>query len=916
MGREAESARLDRLVDGVLVGAGGSLVLSGAAGVGKTVLLDVVAERAARRGAKVLIARGVESEAQLAFSTLGDLVTPLLGRVAELPPVQGAALLGALALGPSRAGDRFAVCVATWGLLLAHAATRPVVLLVDDVQWVDASSLQCLGYAARRASKRPLGIVLTSRESGGVPVTDDLPQLTIGPLEPSAARALLSRIAPDLERPVVDRVLEAAGGLPLALVELAAGLGPEQRCRLPPRVPLPPGPLLTEVYLRRIRALSGPSRTLLLVAAAYEGDDLRTVAAAAGSVGCGLDDLTAAEEAGLVGIEGGRLTFTHPLVRGATYHGARGRSRRAAHAALAGVVTGEGRTWHRAAAAVEPEEEVAAELEHVARSALVRRAPADASTAFERSARLTPERSAATRRLVAAGETAVTAGQPERALSLLEEAVAGTDDRSLRASARHLQGLTLLWRRGVGPAVEMLVTEATRIQLDDPCSAAVMLADASLALNTAADTHEALEVAERAAALLGGSGTATARAHVFAALGWALLLRGQAARAQQVLARVDRLTRADDPLGPTGDHVKGWLYGGVVTGAFEATVAHTSAMCADARRAGALGALPNLLVVVADCAYRMGDWAGADRALTEAQHVGRDTGQAVPGHAAVIAARLAGARGQSEECRAMLGAVVDGATASGMRSGLHYARAGLGFLELGLARAGAAVQHLEWVSAAAEHDGMVEPTLIPWAPDLVEAYLRMGRARDARRAAHRLVERADTAGTAVAAAAASRCRGMVHADYDEPFLQALRLDDDRPMPFERARTQLAYGRRLHRAKRRVQAREHLHEAVSGFERLGARPWAAQAAAELRAAGGRRTREPTEQLTEQERRVVAAVQRGGSNRDIAAELFLSPKTVEFHLGKIYRKLGVSSRTQLVASDRPDQVEQVEPPAVGG
>lgn len=237
-----------------------------------------------------------------------------------------------------------------------------------------------------------------------------------------------------------------------------------------------------------------------------------------------------------------------------------------------------------------------------------------------------------------------------------------------------------------------------------------------------------------------------------------------------------------------------------------------------------------------------------------------------------------------------------------------------------LSRADAAVEQLSWVARATDAAGMEEPTLIPWAPDLVEAFLRADRRDDARQAVTVLGRRADAAGTTIAAAAHARCRGLVDDDFDVTFVLALQLDDKRPMPFERARTLLAYGRRLHRGKRRAEARERLREALATFERLGATPWAAQAAAELRAAGGRH---PTgsrgaiaRALTTQEHRVAAAVVAGASNREAAAELFLSQKTIEFHLGQIYRKLGVRSRTQLAAAlaagagsaitgDQPDQ-----------
>jgi len=906
IGRQVELATLDRLLDGVLAGQGGALVVHGEAGIGKSALLEALRERTADRGAAVLLARGVESEAEVAFSTLGDLLGPLLGDLGSLPAPQSAALAGALALAPPEPGGRFAVCVATLGLLLRAAARRPLLVIVDDLHWVDASSQECLRYAARRCTG-PLAVVLAVRHGDAVRSVADLPRLPVAALTPASARDLLADVAPDLARTVADEVVEAAAGLPLALRELPAALEPGQRTGLTPLgVPLPPGPLLHEVYGRRIDALPDAVRRALQVAAAYEGDELRVLAPACAAVGTGADQLAAAETAGLLRMADGRLAFTHPLVRSAAYHGAAPAERRRAHAALADLLSGQQRAWHLSAAALGPDEAVAAELERSAAATLAKRAPGPASLAFERAARLSRGVAPFTRRLLAAGETAAAAGLPERALILLQE-VGAVDDGASRAPARHLQALTLLWTRGVEPAVDILVHEAGRIETTAPARAAAMLADASLSCNVAADTARALEIAQRAAALLRDQTDPLVRTHVLSALGWALLLRGRGREARDVIAEVEVLASENDQVSPTGDALKGLLHAHLVAGELERADAESRALCARARTAGAIAALPNLLVVVADCAYRTGNWDAADVALAEAAVTGDETGQPTrAGLAGVIAARLSAARGLEDECRDSLRAVIAAAEAMGMRSGLYYARAALGFLELGLSRVDAAVEPLEWVAHSAEKDGFEEPTLIPWAPDLIEAYLRAGRLQDARAALEVLGRRAAAADTTTASALHQRCRGLVEDRFDDGFRSALELDDQRPMPFERARTLLAYGRRLHRARRRSEARERLHEAVSGFERLGATPWTAQSRAELLAAGGRRRPVPGPDLTAQERRVARAVVQGASNRDIAAELFLSPKTVEFHLGRIYRKLNIRSRTQLAAilDTRPD------------
>ncbi len=914
IGREVEVRRLEAVLGDLLDGRGGSLALHGAPGIGKSALVHALQAMAVDRGVLVVSARGVEGESELAFSTLADLLAPLHSGLASLPGPQRDALASALALGPPRPGDRFAVCVATLGLLRSGAGTRPVLAVVDDLQWSDAASRECLLYAARRASGRCAVVVVERDEAPGppAPASADLPRLVVGALDRPSALAVLADRAPDLAPAVAAAVAAAAAGVPLALVELPAGLPPAQRTgatELPG--PFLPGPRMGEVFGRRVDALPDAAREALLVAVLHDGDELAVVDRACATLGCRSDDLAPAEAAGLLRLDGGRVTFCHPLARGAAYQRATPSRRRSAHAALAGVLTGSRRAWHLGEAAVASDEGVAAELEHAAQETLERRAPGPASLVFERAARLSPDPRAGGRRLLAAAEAAASAGSPQRALPLLEE-VAGSGITGLRAPARHLQAMVLLWSRGVQPAVGILEREADAVLPSDPARAAAMLADASVGASAAGDARRALELASRAASLAGdhaGPADPVARAHALATLAWAALLRAQPRRAREAVREAEGLAGADDPLGPGGRSLVALLQCRLVLGDFEHVVAAGSAACELLRGAGAIAALPNLLVVVADAAYRRGDWAGADEALREAVRTGTEVGQgAGSGHAAAVAAQLAAARGQEAQCRATVEAVIAGSGRTGMLSGLHFAHAALGLLELGSERTGAALEQLARAARLADEAGIDEPTLVPWAPDLVEALVRAGRPDDARAALEVFARRVTAVGTTSAAAALARCRGLVEDDFDPPFHDALRLDGLRPMPFERARALLCYGRRLHRSRRRAEAREHLRAALDGFDLLGARPWAEQARAELRAAGGRPApaarSDPTAlaSLTAQERRVVAGVLRGASTREVAADMYLSPKTVEFHLDRIYRKIGVRSRTQLAAALR--------------
>jgi DNA-binding CsgD family transcriptional regulator len=319
--------------------------------------------------------------------------------------------------------------------------------------------------------------------------------------------------------------------------------------------------------------------------------------------------------------------------------------------------------------------------------------------------------------------------------------------------------------------------------------------------------------------------------------------------------------------------------------------------------------------VAADTAYRVGDWDTADVEVSEAVRLAEETGQrASLSFALVVLARLAAARGEVDRARAATSQALEIAERASMMGVTAGAIGALAFLELGVGRVDKAIGALEELGRQADEAGFEEPAVIPWAPDLVEAYAQAGRDEDAKRAATRLHAQAERTDGAVARAFAARCRGLTSPeDLDEPFAEALELHDVRPVPFERARTLLAFGTRLHRARRRVEARRRLRCALETFERLRAEPWAERARAELRAAGAikrERVGDPDE-LTAQEVRVSRAVARGATNREVAAEMFLSPKTIEFHLGCVYRKLGIHSRTELAALAAQGRLEVGKP-----
>ena len=864
VGRSQELAALDQLVADLLADGGRALLLHGDAGIGKTTLLEALVERCGD-DVVVLRARGVETEAELAFSALADLLTPLAGGLSELPAPQSAALAAALALGPPAPGDRMAVCVATLGLLRAAATARPLMVVVDDLQWLDDASLECVLYAARRAGGR-LALALAARDPWEPLERSGLPGLRLAPFDGAVALELLRRAAPDLSAPLAQAVGEAAAGNPLALVELPATLTPAQRAGVAAiELPFAPGSRLANAFAQRIDELGAPARRALLAAAAHAGEDMTTIAAACPDAA----RLAEAEERGLVRLTAGHVRFAHPLVRGAAYHAARPADRRGAHTALAGVLTGERRVWHLAAAAVEPDEPLAAELEALAGEAASRRGFAAASAALERAARLTPDPAAVAERLLAAGRAAGAAGAPQRALALLEEAAGVSPDWHVRARADHLRGRFMVWCGRPGEAATLLLAAAERVAGEDRILAAAMLADAANGASNTSEYAWAEELAQRAAALLQAGDDPSARAPVLAILGWMLILRGKAPQARPLLAEARRLAREFDELGPHWPWLHILLRARITLEELECARAESEDLCGRAADAGALATLSGGLLIAADAAFRLGDWDAADDASREAVRVAADTGQAAwLGFAVSTRARLTAARGLEAESREAIATARGISESEGISAGLRFVQGTLGFLELGLDRPDEAIAALEPLEPILEEAGLEEPTLVPWAPDLVEAYVRAGRPADAQRVLATLDRQAASTQTAFAGAAAARCHGMLADDFEPAFATALALHDRRPMPFERARTVLALGRRLHRARRRVEARERLHEALAEFERLGAGAWAAQAQCELRAAGGRRRRSGDGSLTPQEERVAAAVRRGASNREIA------------------------------------------------
>jgi DNA-binding CsgD family transcriptional regulator len=905
IGRRTELDRITALLDRARARQGSALVIVGDPGIGKTALLEAASESAG--GMLVAAATGVESEATLPYAALSEICGPLLAGIAELPAPQADAVGAALALAPAPTapGDRLAVFSGFLGLLRIAARDQPVLVSVDDAHWLDSASAECLGYAARRIEGDRVAII-AARRPGTEPegrLGDDLPELTLGGLGREAALELVRGSGAELTESGADALLEVALGNPLALLELPALMSEDQRRGVAPLDPPPtPNGALGEAFEVRIERAGERAREALVVAAAASDRALTPVVAACRELGVDDEALERAEAEGLVEIEGDRISFSHPLLRAIAYRRAPADARRRAHRALAAHTEGDARAWHLATAAIGIDPGAAEALDEAARRATSRGAHAAAADALERAAQLSegPSRSG---RLFAAGLAAALGGAFDRAAALLESA-ADTNDPKIRATVNHLLAMVRL-TGGVGTALdnhELLITEAEGLLEADPAAAAALFADAGVAAAVAGFTRLVLDASERALAALPSDASATTRCQVHSINGMGLAMRCRAAEALPAYERALELLPQIDFLSHAPQSIALALGACVSTGQESALRDGVSSLAAVARKRRALGILPYLQQLGADAAYRLGDWETAERESNDAVVSAELSGQAGPlSIALAVRARILAARGDEAAARSSAETAIELGGPPGNGASVFWASAASGFLELSLGRSAEAIEALEQTRVLSELAELEDPLIIPWAPDLVEAYARSGRMGDAQALAEELAERAKRSGAPLAAALAERCSAIARTTERAGFERALDHHDAASQPFERARTLLAFGSRLHRDRRRVEARERLRESLAIFERLGANPWAEQARAELRAAGAtpRRDVDDSDELTPQELRVAFAVARGAKNREVAAELFLSPKTVEFHLGRIYRKLGIHSRTELAA-----------------
>jgi DNA-binding CsgD family transcriptional regulator len=896
--RGPERAALDRLVVAVRGGQSRVLVLRGAAGIGKTALLGYLS--AAATGCRIARAAGVESEMELAFAGLHALCAPMLGRLGQLPVPQRDALKTAFGLSAGPPPDRFLVGLAVLSLLADAAEEQPLVCIVDDAQWLDRVSVQTLAFVARRLLAERVGLVFALRESGGEHELQGLPELVIEGLAAADARLLLDAAIPGLLDPRIrDRILGEADGNPLALLELpreerqlvvAGGFG------LPVGMPL--ASRIEQGFVRQLQPLPAGTRRLLLLAAAEPVGDVLLLWRAAERLGIGAKAAGPAEAVGLVEI-GARVRFRHPLVRSAAYQSAPTPERREVHRALADATDAEldpdRRAWHHARAADGPDEAVAGELERSAGRAQARGGLAAAAAFLQRAAELTPDPALRVERSLVAAQVKLDVADAASAAELLAAAEVGPVGELQRARLERLRAqITFASRRGRD--APPLLLEAAR-QLD-PLDAAMAretyleaFASAMFAgrLGAGADVHEVAEAA-RASNRGPGGGPALGPAGILLD---ALVTRFTEGYAAAVAPLRQALRAFAGPDGGGADRRWLWLACRLAQDLWDDELWHVLATRGVrlARETGALSLLPNALNYLAALNVHTGAFATAAVLTDEVGSITQATGIPPLRYAAVL---LAAARGHQAEVQALLGWGRQNATERGEGSALGASSWLIALLHNGHGH------YSEAFAAAQQACEYEDVNFYGWAlVELIEAGVRCGQPGEAAAALGRLSERTQASGTEWALGIEARCRALL--SDDEPLYQESveRLGRSRAVR-ELARSRLLYGEWLRREGRRLDAREQLRTAHEMFTRMGAAAFAERARRELSATGEtarKRTGETLDQLTTQEAQVARLAAQGHTNPEIGALLFISARTVEYHLHKVYPKLGISSRREL-------------------
>jgi DNA-binding CsgD family transcriptional regulator len=897
-GRERETAVLGRLVSTAREGHGAVVVVYGDPGVGKTALLEGVSD--AVQDFRVIGTAGIEGEMELDYAALQQLCAPLLEFSDRLPGPQRDALDVAFGLGDGQAPNAFLVGLATLGLLSEAAERQPLLCVVDDAHWLDDSSTRVLALIARRLLAERVALVFATRSVGSG--LTRLPQLHVGPLGRRDARALLESVLPArLDESVLERIIAETGGNPLALIELPRGLTPGQLAggfALHAALPLSAG--IEQSFTRRLKRLPADTRLLLLLAAADPIGDPLLLWRAAEKLGIPVDAAVGGETERLLRI-GEQVTFRHPLVRSAAYGSASSEQRRAVHLALAEatdrVADPDRRAWHLAVAAAGPNEEVASELEHSADRAQARGGLAAGAAFLQRSVALTGDPARKVDRALAAARAHLYAGAFDDALSVLPIAEQGPADELQQAQAQVLRGQIAFSSRIGSDGLPLLLGAAKRLERVDAGLARETYLDAWGAAWFAGSLASAgglLEVSR--AARLAPPSTHLAQPFDLLLEGLALLItEGRAAAAPALRRATDAFTAGDLPVENSFRWTALPTIPSYVLWDDESWHAINARQLTSAREAGALARLPMALITGAVIDAWSGDFTKASEATTEASMIVELTGTRLAPYAAMLLVALQGREG---EASTLLETAIEEATEVGQGFAVQWGEFAKAILFNGLGRYDEAL-----VAAQNAIDDTPELFISSWAlAELIEAASRCGRKREVGSALERLAEHTAVADTDWGLGVAARSQALLtDGDAAEPlYREAIeRLGRTRLRP-ELGRAHLLYGEWLRRQRRRVDARAELRIAHEMFADFGMEAFTERARVELEATGEharKRTTDTLGDLTPQEAQISRLVAQGKTNREIAAQLFISTSTVEYHLRKAFRKLGVTSRMQL-------------------
>ncbi|HSB84821.1 MAG TPA: AAA family ATPase, partial [Ilumatobacteraceae bacterium] len=819
VGRDRERAALRQLVAAARRGSGGTIIVRGDAGIGKTALLSQLVDGA---GLRTLRASGYESEAELPFATLGDVLRPVLDHLDRIPPLQAESLRAALGLGTSTGVDPVSVEVATTSLLRTVAAEEPLLVVIDDLQWVDSTSLSSLLHVARRTADMPVALVGAARTEDMTPAVAPLPSLSLEPLSAPQAETLLRINAPDALPSVVRALVNAGGGNPLALHELLRGLSSEQRSGHLTIVD--PIAVSTEVVLafrRRVDALPAATRWALLIAVAEGRGQLDRVLDALGRGSLGVRVFEPAERHGLVTLTGDAVAFRHPLVRSTVYQTASPHERRAAHGLLAAVeADADRRAWHLGSSVACPDQAAREALVEMARRALARGADATAAHALGRAAELTADAVERGRTYAKAARAANRSGDLTNAgrLRALAEPLIG-DDPIDQADLTLLDADLRMRRGDFHGAYRDLGARAEAIAAVDRRRAMTMLLVAAKLHVYKMEARLALRTVERALEL---TDSQTLDVLQMASLGMAQTMAGH--------PNATRTARAAAETGMSGRrghlHTLSIAWPLVWVEEYDLAERFISAAVKIQREGGYHSFLPQSLLPGAELDYRLGRWPHARAAAIEARQLFLETNQ--PTDAALAAgtiARIEASLGADAECARHAAAAIEGDRDSGMCAATAFAEAALGHLALGHRRFEDAIVHLRRAYEITRNGAVDEPWLLPIHADLAECLVRSGHIGEAEVVVDELEQLATKSARQSALAAVARCRGLMAASdaFCESFEAALVHHLRTPTPFERARTELCFGERLRRAHLRGQARNHLGIAVALFDALGAAP---------------------------------------------------------------------------------------------